>query len=192
MSDRLRSTGETAGDERQMEAWILAVRSLLEGRLDLVFEQAIDLGNRYLQALREEHQGMAGNRKNPLQLRVRQRGHAIALEWYRIYWQSANGQEQRLQRLCRRTGDAGEREGAPGASWHLQTLLRHTSGWEKEVVTAMENEADEYRWQAHYLAELLGTLDRLERCVQAQTPGRRCQDEPEAPGAVAHGVDSRT
>lgn len=68
-SDQLRSSGDSARDDVQMEAWIMAVRSLLEDRLELVFEQAIDLGNGYLQAVDVET-----NRKPTLQFRVGRRG----------------------------------------------------------------------------------------------------------------------
>ncbi len=128
MLDRLRNTGETAGDGRQMEAWILAVRSMLEGRLELVFEQAVDLGNRYLQAVNAEHQGFGSNRRHALQVRVWRRGYAIALEWYRIEWQGANGQEQRLRRSGRRAGDAGEQTDAQGSFCRVEDLFPPASG----------------------------------------------------------------
>ena len=133
-----------------MDAWISEVRSLLQGRLKEVLEQARDLGNRYLQAVMDANRGQEWKRKNTLQFRVRQRGNAIALEWYVIAWYGGTGQDRQMRRS------------------------RHTSGWDDDLVSAVETEASEYRRQAHYLADMLVTLGRLQRFTQAQpsdTPG---------------------
>ncbi|MER2505082.1 MAG: conjugative transfer protein MobI(A/C) [Azonexus sp.] len=132
----------------------MAVRSLLESRLERVFEEAIDLGNSYLQAVDVEHQGVERNRKHTLQFRVGRSGHPIALEWYRTNWQGANGQEQRLPRIFRWRGKADAR------------------------VVTVKPDADECRRQAACLGDMLVTLGRLERFVQVHPLCPRGQEKP--------------
>src|SRR5574340_725502 len=72
--------------ELRMEHWIMEVRSLLQGQLKEVFENAKDLGKRYLQEVMDANKSKDWNQKNTLQFRVRQRGNAIALEWYAVSW----------------------------------------------------------------------------------------------------------
>lgn len=157
-SDRMGSSGDRARAEVERPAWIMGIRSLLEGQLELLFEHASDLGNLALQMDDADHQGCGSSRKHPLQLRVRRFGYAIALEWSRVAWQGANGQEQRLPRVFR---------------WQ---------GTDEERFDAVQREADECRGQAACLAEMLVTLGRLERAVQAHPLHPRGQGEPPPSG----------
>jgi hypothetical protein len=75
-----------------MEDGIRDLRALLQAQLRDVFEQARDLGNRYLQEIVEANTAKGWNQKNRLKFRVRQRGNAIALEWYLINWYGRNRQ----------------------------------------------------------------------------------------------------
>jgi len=152
-SDRMGSSGDRARAEVEMQAWIMGIRSLLEGQLELLFEHASDLGNLSLQMDDAGHQGSGPNQKHALQLRGNRCGHAIALEWYRIEWQGANGQEQRLPRVFR---------------WR---------GKDEERCDAVQREADECRGQAACLAEMLVMLGHLERAVQAHPLRPRGQGE---------------
>jgi CubicO group peptidase (beta-lactamase class C family) len=63
-------------------------------------------------------------------------------------------------------------------SYRIDDLLRHTSGWDDDLVSAVETEASEYRRQAHYLADMLVTLGRLQRLAQAQTSDKPAEDTP--------------
>lgn len=81
-SDRMGSSGDRARAEVERQAWIMSIRSLLEGQLELLFEHASDLGNLSLQMDHAGHQGE---------------------------WQGANGQEQRLLRVFRRQGKDEDR-----------------------------------------------------------------------------------
>ena len=61
--------------------------------------------------------------------------------------------------------------------YRLEDLLRHTSGWDDDLVTAVESEASAYRRQAHYLADMLVTLGRLERFAQTPVQSQDKQKE---------------
>ncbi len=168
MSDRLRNTGETAGDERQMDAWIQAVRSLLEGRLDLVFEQASDLEKRHLQALDTgEDPGAEGSREPALGLRVHRCGDAIVRHWYGIDGQGTNGEARPSRQACRGYADADELE----VSCSVEDLLHHASGRDDAMATEVESEINQYRHWAHCIAEMLVNLERLQRLVQHSQRG---------------------
>ena len=161
-----------------MDAWISEVRSLLQDRLKEVFEHARDLGNRYLQAVMDANRGQEWKRKNTLQFRVRQRGNAIALEWYVIAWYGGTGQDRQMRRTYIPKRSPSRRRDAQVFSYRIDDLLRHTSGWDNDLVSAVETEASEYRRQAHYLADMLVTLGRLQRLAQAQTSDKPAEDTP--------------
>ena len=152
-----------------MESTIRHVRALLQAQLREVFEQARDLGNRYLQEVMEANAGKDWSQKNTLQFRVRQRGNALSIEWYQVNWygRKAQGREARRTYIPKRNNS--RRRDAQVFGYRLEDLLRHTSGWDDDLVTAVEREACEYRRQAHYLADMLVTLRRLERFVKVPT-----------------------
>jgi len=158
-----------------MEDRIRDVRALLQAQLKDVFEQARDLGNRYLQEVMEANTSKEWSQKNTLQFRVRQRGNALSIEWYLVNWygRKAQGREARRTYIPKR--NSSRRRDAQVFGYRLEDLLRHTSGWDDDLVTAVEIEASEYRRQAHYLADLLVTLGRLERFAKVPT---QSQDEP--------------
>ncbi len=161
-----------------MDAWIIEMRSRLQGRLNEVFEHARDLGNRYLQAVLDANRSQEWKRKNTLQFRVRQRGNAIALEWYVVGWYGGTGQDRQMHRTYIPKRNPSRRRDAQVFGYRIDDLLRHTSGWDDDLVSAVETEASEYRRQAHYLADMLVTLGRLQRCTQAQTPEKPEEDTP--------------
>jgi hypothetical protein len=152
-----------------MEDRIRDLRALLQAQLKEVFEQARDLGNRYLQEVVGANTGKGWNQKNTLQFRVRQRGNAIALEWYLVNWYGRKEQGRALRRTYIPKRNKSRRRDAQVFGYRMEDLLRHTSGWDDDLVTAVESEATAYRRQAHYLADMLVTLGRLERFSQAQT-----------------------
>ena len=161
-----------------MDAWIIEVRSLLQGCLNEVFEQARDLGNRYLQAVMDANKSQEWKRKNTLQFRVRQRGNAIALEWYVVGWYGGTGQVRQMRRTYIPKRNPSRRRDAQVFSYRIDDLLRHTSGWDDDLVSAVETEASEYRRQAHYLADVLVTLGRLQRFTLARTLEKPGEDAP--------------
>jgi len=152
-----------------MDAWIIEVRSMLQDRVSEVFEQAKDLGNRYLQAVMDANKRQEWKRKNTLQFRVRQRGNAISLEWYVVGWYGGTGQDRQMRRTYIPKRNPSRRRDAQVFSYRIEDLLRHTSGWDDDLVSAVETEASEYRRQAHYLADMLVTLGRLQRFTPART-----------------------
>ncbi|MEF8724734.1 MAG: conjugative transfer protein MobI(A/C) [Candidatus Accumulibacter delftensis] len=159
------------GHERPMEDGIRDLRALLQAQLRDVFEQARDLGNRYLQEIVEANTAKGWNQKNRLQFRVRQRGNAIALEWYLINWYGRKDQGRELRRTYIPKRNKSRRRDAQVFGYSMEDLLCHTSGWDDDLVTAVESEASAYRRQAHFLADMLVTLGRLERFATAQTQG---------------------
>ncbi len=149
--------------ELRMEHWIMEVRSLLQGQLKEVFENAKDLGNRYLQEVMDANKSKDWNQKNTLQFRVRQRGNAIALEWYAVSWYGKKDKDRKLRRKYIQKRNKSRRRDAQIFSYSMSDLHRHTSGWDDDLVTEVETEASQYRRQAHYISDMLVTLGRLER-----------------------------
>lgn len=161
-----------------MEAWIIDVRSRLQGRLNEVFEHARDLGNRYLQAVMDANQGQEWKRKNTLQFRVRQRGNALALEWYVVGWYGGKDQGREMRRTYIQKRNPSRRRDAQVFAYRIEDLLRHTSGWDDDLVSAVESEASAYRREAHYIADMLVTLGRLQRLAQPRTPDKPGENAP--------------
>ena len=146
-----------------MESWILEVKLLLQGQLDEIFENAKDLGNRYLQEVMDENRSRDWNQKNTLQFRVRKRGNAIAIEWYAINWYGKQEKDRKLRRQYIQKRNKSWRRDAQVFSYYMDDLYRHTSGWDDQLVTEVETEATKYRRLAHYINDMLVTLGRLER-----------------------------
>ena len=166
------------GHVRPMDAWITEVRALLQGRLQDVFENARDLGNRYLQAVIDANARQEWKHKNTLQLRVRQRGNAVALEWYLVGWIGGMGPDRRMRRTYIPKRNPSRRRDAQVFRYRIEDLLRHTSGWDDDLVRATEIEASEYRREAHYLADMLVTLGRLQRFTPGPTREKAGEDTP--------------
>jgi len=146
-----------------MEGMIGEARTLLEALLKEIFENAKDLGNRYLQEVMDANRGKKWKDKNTLQFRVRQRGNALALEWYFIKWEDTKKDGRVMVRDYIRKRNKSARRDAQVYCYNMNDLLRHTSGWDADLVTEVEAEAAQYRRQAHYIADMLTTLSRLER-----------------------------
>ena len=166
------------GHVRPMDAWISEVRALLQGRLQEVFENARDLGNRYLQAVMDANARQEWKHKNTLQLRVRQRGNAVSLEWYLVGWIGGTGPDRRMRRTYIPKRNPSRRRDAQVFRYRLEDLLRHTSGWDDDLVRATEIEASEYRREAHHLADMLVTLGRLQRSTPGPTLAKAGGDTP--------------
>jgi hypothetical protein len=146
-----------------MEGQIGEARTLLEALLKEIFENAKDLGNRYLQEVMDANRGKKWKDKNTLQFRVRQRGNALALEWYFIKWEDTKKDGRVMVRDYIRKRNKSARRDAQVYCYNMNDLLRHTSGWDNDLVKEVEAEAAQYRRQAHYIADMLTTLSRLER-----------------------------
>ncbi len=157
------------GCELRMEEWIMEVRLLLQGQLKELFENAKDLGNRYLQEVMDANKSKDWNQKNTLQFRVRNRGNAIALEWYAISWYGKKDKDRQPRRTYIHKRNKSRRRDAQVFSYSMDELLRHTSGWDDDLVTKVEAEASLYRRQAHYVSDMLVTLGRLERFTTERT-----------------------
>ncbi len=141
----------------------MEVKSLLQGQLEEVFENAKDLGNRYLQEVMDANISKGWKQKNTLQFRVRKRGNAIAIEWYSISWYGNLEKDRKLRRKYIHKRSKSQRRDAKLFSYNMDDLFRHTSGWDNALVTEVEAEATQYRRRAHYISGMLVTLGRLER-----------------------------
>ena len=148
-----------------MEEWIMEARLMIQGQLNEVFENAKDLGNRYLQEVMDVNKTKDWNHQNKLQFRVRMSDseNAIAIEWYTISWhgKKETGRKRRQTYIPKR--NKSRRRDAQIFSYCMDDLLRHTVGWDDHLVAEVEAEASQYRRQAHYLSDMLVTLGRLER-----------------------------
>lgn len=160
-----------------MEDQIGEVRAMLEALLKEIFENAKDLGNRYLQEVMDANRGKKWKDKNTLQFRVRQRGNALAIEWYFIKWEDTKKDDRVMVRDYIRKRNKSARRDAQVYCYNMNDLLRHTSGWDNDLVMEVETEAAQYRRQAHYIADMLTTLSRLERF----TAGREQETDVEVP-----------
>jgi hypothetical protein len=146
-----------------MEDQIGEVRAQMEALLKEIFENAKDLGNRYLQEVMDANRGKKWKDKNTLQFRVRQRGNALTIEWYFIKWEDTKKDGRVMVRDYIRKRNKSARRDAQVFCYNMNDLLRHTSGWDNDLVKEIETEAAQYRRQAHYIADMLTTLSRLER-----------------------------
>ena len=148
-----------------MEEWIMEARLMIQGQLNEIFENAKDLGNRYLQEVMDTNKCKDWNHKNTLQFRVRlsENANALSLEWYSIGWhgKKETGRKKKWAYIPKR--NKSRRRDAQIFSYCMDDLFRHTVGWDDDLVAKVEAEASQYRRQAHYLSDMLLTLGRLER-----------------------------
>ncbi len=148
-----------------MEEWIMEVRAMLRGQLNEVFENAKDLGNRYLQEVMDTNKSRDWNQKNTLEFRVRMSNskNAISIEWYSISWHGKKETGRKMRRTYIQKRNKSRRRDSQVFSYCMDDLLLHTVGWDIDLVEAVEAEASQYRRQAHYISDMLVTLGRLER-----------------------------
>jgi hypothetical protein len=162
-----------------MEEWIMEVRAMLRGQLNEVFENAKDLGNRYLQDVMDTNKGKDWSQKNTLEFRVRMNNNksAISIEWYSINWhgKKETGRTKRREYIPKR--NKSRRRDSQVYSYCMDDLLLHTVGWDIDLVEAVEAEASQYRRQAHYLSDMLVTLGRLERFMAGGVPESPIEEE---------------
>jgi hypothetical protein len=148
-----------------MEEWIMGARAMIQSQLNEIYENAKDLGNRYLQEVMDTNKHKDWNHKNTLQFRVRlsDNSNALSLEWYAVAWQGKKetGRKKKWTYIPKR--NKSRRRDARVYSYYMEDLLRHAVGWDENLVTEVEVEASLYRRQAHYLSDMLVTLGRLER-----------------------------
>lgn len=148
-----------------MEEWIMEARAMIQSQLKEIYENAKDLGNRYLQEVMDTNKSKDWNHKNTLQFRVRlsENGNALSLEWYSVGWQGKKetGRKKKWTYIPKR--NKSRRRDAQIFSYCMDDLHRHTVGWDNELVEEVEAEASRYRRQGHYLSDMLVTLGRLER-----------------------------
>lgn len=148
-----------------MEEWIMELRGMLRGQLTEVFENAKDLGNRYLQEVMDTNKSRDWSQKNTLEFRVRMSNskNAISLEWYSISWHGKKETGRKMRRTYIQKRNKSRRRDSQVFSYCMDDLLLHTVGWDIDLVEAVEAEASQYRRQAHYLSDMLVALGRLER-----------------------------
>jgi len=159
------SSGDRARAEVEMQAWIMGIRPQIEGRVELLVEQASNLEKRYLEALEVgEDSGTEGSGKPVLRLRVRRCGDAIVRHWYGIDGQGTNGDERPSRQGYSDGVDANEFE----MSCTVEDLLQRTPGCDDALGSEVEDEVIQYRHWAQCIAEMLVNLERLQRCVQAR------------------------
>jgi hypothetical protein len=162
-----------------MEEWIVEARAMIQSQLKEVCENAKDLGNRYLQEVMDTNKCKDWNHKNTLQFRVRlsENANALSLEWYSVGWhgKKETGRKKKWAYIPKR--NKSRRRDAQIFSYCMDDLLRHTVGWDDDLVTAVEAEASQYRRQAHYLSDMLVTLRRLERFVAGDAQENLVEEE---------------
>lgn len=116
------------------------------------------------------------SREPALRLRVCRCGDAIVRDWYGI---DGNGNGLDSEESPPRQGSSGRADADElELSCSVEDLLQHASGRDDALATEVESEINQYRHQAHCIAEMLATLGRLERLVHS--PRRTSGGQPRA------------
>jgi hypothetical protein len=117
-----------------------------------------------LQALDAREDPDAERSREPaLRLRVCRCGDEIVRDWYGIDDNGLNSEESPPRQGSSGRADADELE----LSCSVEDLLQHASGRDDALATEVESEINQYRHQAHCIAEMLATLGRLQRLVHS-------------------------
>jgi len=163
-----------------MDEWIMEVKAMLHGQLKEVFDNAKDLGNRYLQEVMDTNKSKDWSQQNTLEFRVRMNKNksAISIEWYTISWHGKKETGRTKRRTYIQKRNKSRRRDSQIFSYCMDDLLLHTVGWDIDLVAAVETEASQYRRQAHYLSDMLVTLRRLERFMAGDIQGSLAEEEP--------------
>lgn len=103
------------------------------------------------------------SREPALRLRVCRCGDEIVRDWYGIDDNGLNSEESPPRQGSSGRADADELE----LSCSVEDLLQHASGRDDALATEVESEINQYRHQAHCIAEMLATLGRLQRLVHS-------------------------
>ena len=105
------------------------------------------------------------SREPALRLRVCRCGDAIVRDWYGI---DGNGNGLDSEESPPRQGSSGRADADElELSCSVEDLLQHASGRDDALATEVESEINQYRHQAHCIAEMLATLGRLQRLVHS-------------------------
>ena len=158
----------------------MEVKAMLHGQLKEVFDNAKDLGNRYLQEVMDTNKSKDWSQQNTLEFRVRMNKNksAISIEWYTINWHGKKETGRTKRRTYIQKRNKSRRRDSQIFSYCMDDLLLHTVGWDIDLVAAVETEASQYRRQAHYLSDMLVTLRRLERFMAGDIQGSLAEEEP--------------
>jgi len=117
-----------------------------------------------LQALDAREDPDAERSREPaLRLRVCRCGDEIVRDWYGIDDNGLNSEESPPRQGSSGRADADELE----LSCSVEDLLQHASGRDDALATEVESEINQYRHQAHCIAEMLATLGHLQRLVHS-------------------------
>jgi len=117
-----------------------------------------------LQALDAREDPDAERSREPaLRLRVCRCGDAIVRDWYGIDGNGLNSEESPPRQGSSGRADADELE----LSCSVEDLLQHASGRDDALATEVESEINQYRHQAHCIAEMLATLGHLQLLVHS-------------------------
>ena len=103
------------------------------------------------------------SREPALRLRVCRCGDEIVRDWYGIDDNGLNSEESPPRQGSSGRADADELE----LSCSVEDLLQHASGRDDALATEVESEINQYRHQAHCIAEMLATLGHLQRLVHS-------------------------
>ena len=157
----------------------MEVKAMLHGQLKEVFDNAKDLGNRYLQEVMDTNKCKDWSQQNTLEFRVRMNNNksAISIEWYTISWHGNKETGRTKRRAYIQKRNKSRRRNAQVFSYCMDDLLLHTVGWDIDLVAAVETEASQYRRQAHYLSDMLVTLRRLERFMAGDVQESPVEEE---------------
>lgn len=157
----------------------MEVMAMLHGQLKEVFDNAKDLGNRYLQEVMDTNKSKDWSQQNTLEFRVRMNKNksAISIEWYTINWHGKKETGRTKRRTYIQKRNKSRRRDSQIFSYCMDDLLLHTVGWDIDLVAAVETEASQYRRQAHYLSDMLVTLRRLERFMAGDIQGNLVEEQ---------------
>jgi hypothetical protein len=101
------------------------------------------------------------------------------LEWYqRIWTRDGKGKRSTVHRYIRKR-NKNKRGTDQVYSYDMADLFKCAPDWSKEQVVEVENEAASFRRQAHYCAQMLISLGRLERYL-AELEGMALPEEEAA------------
>lgn len=103
------------------------------------------------------------SREPALRLRVCRCGDEIVRDWYGIDDNGLNSEESPPRQGSSGRADADELE----LSCSVEDLLQHASGRDDALATEVEREINQYRHQAHCIAEMLATLGHLQLLVHS-------------------------
>ena len=146
-----------------MDEQLDKVRAVLEGYIVMLYQQAKDTEDRYMQFLIDSNKGRLWKEKNNLAYRVRQKNNTLMLEWYQIGGKTVARTERESELHYIRKRNKNKRGTDKVYGYEPRDILKYVPDRDHERVLEVEAEAKTFRRQAHYCASMLVILGRLTR-----------------------------